>query len=66
MRVLVEVNTPAGTIGLIVPWRDLTVEDWRIYLMPLAEMVAVAHPWAEWAATPIPEETSDKDALLGH
>lgn len=67
MRTLIEVHTPGGGgIGLIVPWMDLDRMDWWKYLGPLAELVAAAHPDAEWTFTPIPEEISDKSALLGH
>lgn len=64
-RTLVEVKLPAGAIGLIVPWMDLSVMDWTELLQPLADLLAHESS-AEWSFTPIPEETSDKSALLGY
>jgi hypothetical protein len=67
VRTLIEVHIPTGGgIGLIVPWMDLERMDWDRYLMPLAELVAAAHPSAEWTFTPIPDDVDDKGALLGH
>lgn len=64
-RTLVEVKLPAGAIGLIVPWMDLSVMDWTELLQPLAGLLA-HEPSAEWTFTPIPEDVSDKGALLGY
>lgn len=63
-RTLIEVHTPGGgSIGLLVPWMDLARMDWWEYLMPLAELMAVSHPTAEWTFRPIPDEMSDREAM---
>lgn len=65
-RCLIEVHIGSGGIGVIVPTMDLDRMDWWEYMQPLAELIAEAHPNAEWTFTPIPDEWSDKRAISGH
>jgi hypothetical protein len=66
VRARVEITVDGGSLGLITPLLDLDVEDWTIRLRPLAELVYAAHPEAVWRAFLIPDETSDKEALVGY
>jgi hypothetical protein len=66
VRSLVEVHLPSGvSAGLVVPWMDLGLMDWTEYLQPLARLLADQSE-AVWTAEPIPDDTDDKGALLGH
>lgn len=66
MRSLVEVTFDGGSVGLLYEWTDISIMPWEQHLMPLAELVAAAHPEATWTAKPIPDDMSDKEGLLGH
>lgn len=66
MRSRVDVTFSGGGVGLLYEWTDIGVEAWDRALLPLAELVAAAHPEAVWVATPIPDDMSDKEALSGH
>jgi hypothetical protein len=67
MQTLIEIHLPGGgSVGVVVPWLNLDAMDWWEYLEPLAQLVAAAHPQAEWIFTPLADGQTDKGALVGH
>lgn len=66
MNVLIEAKFPGGSVGCIVPDRDLTFMSWHELLAPLAGLLAIAQPEAEWTARPLEEDETEKSALLGY
>lgn len=66
MRILLEATFDGGSVAQIFPTMDLSVMRWTEFFAPLAALVHAAHPDAVWTATPIPDDVSDKGALLGY
>lgn len=63
---LISATFDGGSVAQIHPVMDLDAVEWSEFFLPLAELVAAAHPEAEWTARPLADEISDKEALTGH